>query len=312
MKTQKIFRLGFILIALLAIVATGCKKDNTTNTKSSDTSSLQQLTKDEDNVTHVSDDASNDANVVLSGSTPKMFDPYWPCHVTLDSTRTSNDTITYYLTYNGTNCNGHLIRTGKQEVKIKVGTYWGQSGTVVITKLINFTVTHVYSGKTVKLNGTRTFENVSGGLIWQLNGTNSITQRISGTMQATFDDNSTRTWHIARQHVFTGTLPDQLVLTTDGFGVAGGYTNLFTWGTTRNGEQFYTKDSVAVLHKQVCNWNPVSGVIVHQVPSDDKKATVTYGYDDNNQPVTGDNCPTRYRVDWEKNGNFGTIFLPLP
>jgi len=312
MKTKKIFRLGFLLIGLLALIATGCKKDTTTNKKNSDTATLQQLTKDENNVSNVSDDASNDANAVLSGVTTLKITGPWLCNVTVDSTSIINDTITYYLTYNGLNCSGNLLRTGKQEIRKKAGTFWGQAGTVVITKLIDFHITHVYSGKTLVLNGTRTFENVSGGFIWQLgSGVTSVVHRVTGTMLATFDDGTTRTWNIARQQVYTGTLT-QLVLTTDGFGTADGYNNLVTWGISRNGEQFYTQVTQSVVHRQACNWNPVSGIMIHQVPSDNKSATVTYGYDDNNLPVTGDNCPTRYRVDWVKNGFSGTMFLPLP
>ncbi len=311
MKTKKIFQLGFLLIAVLTFVAAGCKKDSTSNGKNSDTASLQQLTKDENNVTKISDDASNDANAVLSGATLKMVGP-WLCNVTVDSTATANDTIVYYLTYNGLNCNGNIFRTGKQEVRKRVGTVWGQPGTVVLTKLINFHITHVYSGKSMTLNGTRTHENVSGGFIWQLgNGVTSVVHKITGSMQATFDDGSTRTWMIARQHVYTGTLT-QLVMTTDGFGSADGYNNLATWGLNRNGEQFYSQITQSIVHKQACDWNPVAGTIIHQVPSDNKTATVSYGYDDNNLPVTGDNCPTRYRIDWVKNGNSGTIFLQLP
>jgi predicted secreted protein len=237
----------------------------------------------------------------------------WLCNVTVDSTAVVNDTITYYLTYNGLNCNGKLIRTGKQEIKKKVGTHWGMTGATVITTLIDFHVVHVNSGKAITLNGTRTHENVSGGFIWQLGtgGATSIVHKITGNLQATFDDTTTRTWSLARQLVYTGT-PTALVMTTDGFGSADGYSNLITWGVSRNGEQFYTQVLQSVVHRQACNWDPVSGIVKHQVPSDNKSATVTYGYDSNNQPITGDECPTRYRVDWVKNGHSGTMFLPLP
>lgn len=313
MKTMNLFKAGLLLIAALAVLASGCKKDETTNNGNKDTASLQQLTKDENEVSTISDEAGNDANAALSGGNNGLkYNGPWLCNVTIDSLLLANDTIVLYLTYNGLNCNGTLDRHGKQEVRRKASTFWGQAGTVVISKLIDFQVTRVATGKSMTLNGTRQMENVSGGVMWQLgNGLTSIVHRMSGSMQATFDDGTTRTWNIARQIVFTGNIGGTLVRTTDGFGSAEGYDNLSTWGTTRNGEQFYTQITQSVVHKQACQWKPCSGMVYHQVPSDNKTALVTFGYDDNNQPITGDDCPTRYRIDWAKNGYSGTIFMPL-
>lgn len=47
------------------------------------------------------------------------------------------------------------------------------------------------------------------------------------------------------------------------------------------------------------------------IPSDNKKATITYGYNNHNEPVVGDECPTKYRLDWEKGTHSGTIYLFL-
>ena len=161
------------------------------------------------------------------------------------------------------------------------------------------------------LNGVRVYENVSGGLLSQLgSGVSSVVHKVTGAVSATFDDNSTRTWNIARQRTFTGTTGNY-VMTVDGFGSADGYGNLVAWGTNRHGEAFYTQIIQSVVHKQACGWDPCSGVKSHQIPSDGKMATVTFGFDDNNQPVTGSNCPTRCRIDWEKNGQTGTIFFQI-
>jgi hypothetical protein len=37
-----------------------------------------------------------------------------------------------------------------------------------------------------------------------------------------------------------------------------------------------------------------------------------WGYDSNNQPITGNACPTKYRVDWYSNNQGGTMYLFLP
>jgi hypothetical protein len=129
-------------------------------------------------------------------------------------------------------------------------------------------------------------------------------------MTASFDNGTSRAWNVARQLTYTGT-PGQFVLTVDGFGTSGEFANLVVWGTNRQGEEFFTQITQSVVHKQTCDWNPVSGIKIHQIPSDSKSATITFGFDSNNQPVVGDDCPTRYRIDWQKNNQSGTRYLPL-
>lgn len=310
MKTKTIFNLTAILVAVIGISIAGCKKDKNDNT---DTNSLQQLSKDEVAVESATNDVLNDANNVLSGgSSSKSIDGF-PCNATIDSVSHSTvDTIVYYMTFSGLNCSGTHTRTGNVIIKKAVGTHWINAGATVLVTYVDLKITKVSSGKSLTLNGTKTFENVNGGLLVQLGGSiTSVTHKISGAVQATFDDGTTRTWTIARQRIFTGTL-GQLVVTESGFGSDGGYSNLVVWGTNRNGEAFYTQITSPVTFKQACGWDPVSGIKIHQIPSDTKSATITFGYDDNNQPVTGSNCPTRYKLDWVKGQHSGTIYLPLP
>jgi hypothetical protein len=313
METKKLITIGAILLTSLGLVLTGCKKTNDSELPS-DTTMLQQLTNDENNVTAVSDEAMDDANNVLSADHTKSSNNLWPCNATIDSMNVANDTIIYYITYNGYNCKETRYRTGQVQVRKKVGTHWYEAGATVKVTLINFQVTRKSSQKTVTLNGTKTFENVSGGLITQLGyGVTSVTHKITGTVQATFENNTTKTWNIARQRIFTGTFGsnNQLVMTVDGIGSADGYENLVMWGLNRQGRQFYTQINTSVVYREACDWNPCSGVEVYQIPSTHEKATVTYGFDNNNQPITGNECPSRFRVDWEKNNHSGTFFLPL-
>jgi len=309
MKTNKWITFSFMLIAAAAFLFSGCKKDRKDDL-SSESVSLQQLSKDEVNVQNASDEALNDANAVLSGGNQKSTEMF-PCHATIDSTSVINDTITIYITYNGPDCRNKFIRTGQVEVRKRVGTHWWQPGATVMVHMIDFTITRISNGKSMTLNGTKTFQNVTGGCIWQLgNGLTSIIHKTWGTVEATFDDNTIRTWNIARQRTFTGT-PFNLVMTIDGFGTAGEYDKLVVWGINRHGEEFYTQITQSVVHKQLCDMDPCSGIKIHQIPSKEKSATITFGYNDNNEPVTGDECPTRFRVDWVKGNNSGTLYLPL-
>ena len=311
MKTRNLIRLTALLIAVIGLSFSGCKKDKNNN-DATDTSSMQQLANDENQVQNASDEAMNDVDILLSGTSLKSTE-ILPCNATLDSTRTVGDTITLYVTYNGYNCNHTRIRTGHVEIRKLVGTPWSQAGATVLVKHINFTITRVSNGKTITLNGTKIHQNVSGGFISELgNGTvTSIVHKTTGYETVTFSDNTTRTWNIARKKTFTGT-PTLLVLTLEGFGSAVNYNNLVVWGTDRKGENFYTRITQPVVLRQHCDWDPCIGVKIHEIPSDSKSATITFGYNNNNQPITGDECPTKFRVDWQKNNHSGTIYLPLP
>lgn len=313
MKTAQIIRTGLLLLALTGLTLTSCKKDKLDEGKN-DSTSLTQLSNDEINVEEITNDALQDVEGILSynGGNLKSTDRI-PCNATVDSTSVINDTITIYITYNGLSCNGRKFRTGQVQIKKQVGSHWGMEGASVNVKYINFSVTRVANGNTIVLNSDKTFTNVTGGFIYMLgqNGFTSLVHRVNGYVDITFENGTTRTWNIARQRTYTG-MPGELVLTVDGFGTAGEYSNLVVWGTNRNNEEFYTQIYQSVVHKEVCEWHPVTGIKVHQIPAADKSATITFGYDSNNQPVTNGDCPTHYRIDWQNGTYTGTRFVPLP
>lgn len=299
-----------IIVLLSGLILFGCSKTDEPQ-KKADSSSLQQLSQDDNNMEQVSDEALNDANILMSLTNLKSTTNDWPCDATIDSTAVVNDTITYFITYNGLNCTGTLYRTGRLEVQKKVGTHWYQAGTTVIVRYVNLHFTRIVNGKSMTINGRKIFKNVSGGLLFLLGSQLTyVVYRTQGYMYITFDDQTIKTWNIARQHVFTGTLGN-LVLSIDGFGSASGYTNLVAWGSSRNGEAFFLSINQSIVIKEACQWKPSSGIKQIKIPGDNKGATVTFGYDNNNQPVLGDECPTKFRVDWYKNQQSGTIFLWL-
>ncbi len=313
MKTLKSIRTAAFVLALSGLALTSCKKDNLEEGKN-DSTSMTELSKDEITVEEISNDALQDVESVLSynGSSYKSTSNL-PCNATVDSTSVVNDTITIYITYNGLSCNGRKFRTGQVQIRKQVGTHWGMPGASVNVKYINFSVTRVLTGKTIVINSDKTFTNVTGGFVYMLGnfGITTVVHRVSGHMDILFDNGTTRSWNVARQRTYTGT-PGEIVLTVDGFGTSGDYSNLVVWGTNRAGEEFYTQINQSVVHKEVCDGNPVSGIKVHQIPGVEKSATITFGYDSNNQPVTNGDCPTHYRVDWQNGTYTGTSFLPLP
>lgn len=310
MKTVKFLSL-IVAFALISLLVTSCDKDKLD--KDFDSSSMQQLAQDEVSVESYSNEALDDANEVLSKGGGLKSTSSLPCNMLLDSLLTA-DTMTYTLTFNGLNCNNTKYKTGQIKIKRVITSPWSAAGTNVSLQFINFKVAKASNlQKWVMLNGTKIWTNLSGGLIKNLGigTTTSVTHTVTGSIQASFSDTTTRIWNIARKKTFTGTYPLALVLSIEGIGSSNGYNNLATWGINRQNENFYTQINQAIVLKQTCGWDPISGIKVHQIPADNKTATATFGFDSNNQPITNGNCPDRYKVDWVKGNNSGTTYLDL-
>lgn len=315
MKLTKAIYTGAIIVALTGITLSSCKKDKLEKGRN-DSTAMANFTADEYAVEEATNQSMEDVEGFLGGQggngNLKSGNHLPPCNVTIDSTDVINDTITIYLTYDGTSCNGKLLRTGQVEIRKRVGTHFIMEGASVNIRHKNFTITRLATGRSMTINSNKTFTNVTGGNIHMLghNGFTTLVHRLEGSMNVSFDNGTSRTWQVARQRTYTGTR-NNLVLTVDGFGTSGDYTNLVTWGTNRNGEQFYTQITESVVFKQSCEWNPVSGSKFHQIPSADISALVIFGYI-GTEPITGDECPTHYRIDWQNGTYSGTRFVPLP
>lgn len=311
MKTKNLISLAAILVATIALTLTSCKKDDTGEDKVS-SATIEQVTADENEMDNIMSDAESDVSTVLvnnSGSLKSTASI--PCNVTISTQAVVNDTITIYVTYNGLNCSGTRNRTGQIEIKMRAGTEFEMAGATVIFKYVDFTVTRVATNKSVTLNGTLTYVNVSGGHRWQVGTTiDSYVEKVFGAIQASFNNGVVLEWNVARQLTLTG-VPGQFILAVDGFGESGAYQNLVAWGENQQGETFFGQITQSVIHRQACDWNPCSGVKIYSVPSEDKTATVIFGYNSNFQPIAGDECPTYYRIDWTHGNKTGTTFLPL-
>lgn len=302
-----VFLAGFSLLGM-----GGCSKDKE-EVNETDVNTATQVTTDEQFVVDESDRILDESNTFVMQHFLKSSDAteITPCNVNLDSVRVVNDTTVFYLTYNGLSCNGRINRTGHAEIRIKQGTFWVQPGAAMKIKLINYTATRVATGKSVTLNGEKTLVNVTGGHIGLLGITyDTIIHEVSGHMRAAFDNGTTRQWNMARRKIFTGT-QGQLQVAHQGFGSSGEYTNLVTWGIDRLGNEFYTQIVEPIVFKQACDWNPVSGVKKHYVPGKNLTFTTTFGFDANNQPVTNGDCPTKYKLEIERNGFVRTLFFNL-
>ncbi|MFA6950558.1 MAG: hypothetical protein WCQ70_07730 [Lentimicrobiaceae bacterium] len=342
MKITKLFFTGALVLAITGLTLTSCQKDEL-NEGTNDYKSLATLSSDEMEVESVTNESIQDVEGIMSyghdngnggnggngngnggggnggsgnggnGDTTFLSMRHFPCNATIDTSAVINDTITITITYDGLSCNGRRQVKGQIQIRMQAGTDFSLPGASINIRYINLAVTHGQHNRTMTYNGSQTFTNVSGGYISMLgiDGFNMLVHRVTGTMNVTFDNGNTRTWNTARQRTYTGTA-GSLILTVDGFGSADGYDNLVTWGINRNGEQFYTQITQSIVFRETCDWNPVSGIKVHQIPAVDKSATITYGYNSNYELITGDECPTYYRIDWVNGTYTGTEYVALP
>lgn len=309
MNPGKIIRL-LIFFLLAAAVVTACKKDEPEAIKP-DSSPVQQLSQDDNSVEENVDEALIDAGQVLAGNNKYGIDLGIPCGATLDSTVLVNDTIIHFLTYDGLNCQQTRYRKGKVHIKIKHNTIWLFPGAYINIHFINYEVTNVFTNKKIVMNGRAQIENVSGGIPALLGGgLNTVIHKNSAHVHVSFNGNPPRAWHLTRMMVYSGT-PGNLMLAVNGFGSEQGYQNLLSWGTDRDGKKFFTQIGESVTFRETCQWLPYSGEQIYTIPANQLKATATFGYNSNNEPITGSECPTRYRLDWQQQGHSGTIFLPL-
>lgn len=308
MKTLNFFKTTFLLLGVAGMLMTGCRKDD----EPANTDNLKNTSKDEVTLKAADDMATNDVNNILGGGGTKAM--LWvPCNATLDSSFVIADTVTYIITYNGLNCDGNYNRVGTVEAHKSINGHWSDAGAAVYIKYIDVKVTRVSDGRWATVNGTKRFSNESGGKLSQLgSGLTSVTHKVTGTLMATFDDNSTRAWNVARQKVYTGTLGSLMVSIT-GLGSADSYTSLESWGVNRHGDSYYNSVTSAVVLKEACDWDPVSGSGIIYIPAEEITATLTFGYDGNSTlvDVNGTSCATHYRVDWVKGDNDGTFYVAL-
>jgi hypothetical protein len=298
-------RISFAII-ILSIIMTGlvisCKKDNASNTgDSTNAANLSTQADDQSMASDENENVTNDVNVALTssvstnGNSAQMQPGQGEtavnsvnqtngvsgalgtliCDATITIDTASNPR-TLTISYDGTNCWGNRTRTGTVVISIAAGTHWMDQGAVVNVNIQNLKITRIRDSKTIILNGLRTITNVSGGSLKNLASLGSITHTISDSIQITFADNLTRSWHSAKQRVFT--YNNGIVLTTTGTHSNGNNTGIAEWGTNRFGIDFTTIITQAVVIRQDCDFRIVSGQ-AQILRSDNLNSTITFGLD---------------------------------
>lgn len=297
------------LVAVTALTAglTSCRKDK------SDSSQMEELTQqqtnagDDERVMAATDEISDDANKIIAQHPRLRGFNYWgiftgqvtPCNTTVDTSLIAQGQVT--VTFNGLSCDGKRDRSGSMTIQLpydantQTVTPWSDAGSQLTVTFNSLTITHVSTGKSFTLNGVRNITNVNGGLVDNSpTFTTPILHHITGMLQITFDNNTTRTWNVDRNRLIERT-NNVTTVTSTGNASEGGYSNVAMWGINRLGNMFYVTIDTAIVRSSTCDYDAMSGVKIHHGVVRD--LTVTFGVDQQGNPQTS-GCPYGYRLNW--------------
>ena len=290
MKTK----IAHILATVLFFVAifSACKKENS-NPKTDESTEIAVQSDDQSRFSNEIDAVATDADISIENSTgftgrvsqgqSLLSDTVCDANVAYDI---ASNPRTITITYNGGNCWGTRTRTGKVIIAMAQGVQWKDQGASLTLTFQDLKITRVSDNKSITINGTQTYTNVTGGLLINLLTLGTITHSItSSNMSITFDDGTQRTWNVAKQRVYTfsGT---NVSVTISGTHTEGNVTNIAEWGTNRLGHAFTSSTVQPVVIRSDCNFRVTSGEIRHTLPH--VTADATFGLDSNGNPTS---CP---------------------
>lgn len=274
------------LVLTVSFLFTACTKE-ASNDETDYTTESATHSDDQNRFSNEVDGVANDINIQLEatpgfGRTGRIESLICDATIAVD---TVSNPRTITITYNGTNCLGNRTRTGVVIVAMAQGTHWANPGAVLTVTYQNLKITRLSDNKSITINGTQTFTNVSGGLLINLPTLPAITHTItSNNMSVKFDDNSIRSWQVARKRVFT--YAGGVVITVTGMHTDGTTTGIAEWGTNRFGNTFTTAITSPLIFKQDCSFRLTTGVVTHTTTH--FNATVTFGLNAAGNPTS---CP---------------------
>jgi len=259
------FRMMPVLTLALITSFAACKKndsgsnDNTTESKTH--------AEDQNQVSTQFNAVASEVSLAIESSPTYSGKPQTPpitiCDATVTFDSTSNPrTIT--ITYDGSVlCHPGWTRTGSVVISMPQNVQWKNAGAAITVTYQNVKLTRVVDSKSITINGAQTFTNVSGGLLYNLANLQNITHTVSSNgLSLKFDDNSQRTWQVARKHVFT--YNNGIVMTITGNHTEGNNTGIAEWGTNRFGHSFTASITQALVIRQDCSFRLTAGEIKHE------------------------------------------------
>jgi hypothetical protein len=336
MKASLATRMAVFLCIAAAVTFCSCKKESSSTQSSGSNENVSTAGDDQAQVSDESDANTDDANTVLnagadfsgadnsavslSGTTAvngftteplghgRWSVPGLICDATV-TYDTSNGQRIITIVYDGTNCRGNRTRTGTVLISLPPGKYWKDAGATATIDIQELKITRIRDGKTIVISGSKTFTNVSGGLLVHLSSLGSITHSVkSDGIIVTFNNGKQRSWQISKQRVFT--YDNGLVMTTTGTHSDGTDDDIAIWGINRFGDAFKSRISEAKIFRQDCDFRLTAGQNI--VSNSLGTSVVTYGLDADGNPTGCPGTGTYYlKLVWTGvNGETYTVIMP--
>jgi hypothetical protein len=235
------------------------------------------------------------------------------CGVTVDTTGISSGSLT--LNFDGVMTCNNRTRSGAVKVSVvdyATGKRWKQPGCSIRVEYVNYKVIRASDQKSIQFNGVQYVTNASGGTWWELLVTKTQTaviHAVTGTnLNAMFSDGKTAVYNIHRQ--VTWSLPGGVITCKgEGIGTNNGMGSLENYGTTRDGDAFYSQVSTPIVWNLTCGAGaPITGDVTVQLSNKAFGLRCVFGTDSNGNPMTvGPNqCPFGWRFEWTVDGQTQT------
>ena len=336
MKASLATRMAMVICIAVALVLYSCKKESSSTQSANSNENVSTAGDDQAQVSDESDAITNDVStalesgadfsgadnsaVSLSGTTVvngvateplghgRWSVPGLVCDATV-TYDTSNGQRIITIVYDGSNCRGNRTRTGTVLISLPLGKHWKDAGATATIDIQELKITRIRDGKTIIINGVKTFTNVSGGLLINLSSLGTITHSItSDGITITFNNGKQRSWQISKQRVFT--YDNGIVMTTTGTYSDGTDDNIAIWGTNRFGDAFKSQISEPKIFRQDCDFRLTAGQNI--VTNSLGVSVITYGLDADGNPTGCPGTGTYYlKLVWTGvNGDTYTVIMP--
>ena len=282
----------------LTLIFTACQKDSSSDSTASQSEEASKHSDDQSSFSSDIDEIDSDVNLAMessssfSGRGNDIQSLMCNATVTID---TLNNPRSITIVYNGLNCVGNYSRTGTLKISMPNNIRWKDAGAAITVTATNLKITRVIDNKSITINGSHVYTNVTGGLLANLSALGTIRHTVtSDNMSVTFDNGSQRTWKIAQQREFT--FNNGINITTTGLHSENGVNGIAEWGTNRFGRAFTSAIVTPVVIRQDCSFRITSGKIQHKTTLVD--ASATFGLDITGAPTT---CPAGLyymKIEW--------------
>jgi hypothetical protein len=271
------------------------KKPGSFNNGANFTAALKVQANDEVRISSELDAAFNDVDSVAGGAASV-------CGATIAVDSVDSPRV-IKITYSGQTCDALRSRSGSISIAYTPGSSWNTAGDSLVVSFTTLTITRLADYKTLTLNGSFMYRNISGGSLAGLNtgGTTPVVHTLTGSnITLTYDDGTITNWQFTRQRTYT--YSGGLVISTLGLDSAGTIGGVADWGANRFGNSVVAVPTSAWVISQACGWRTTGGQATLTNPVG--ATTLTFGLDSTGK-ATG--CPVNgghyyYQLGWTGQG----------